>query len=251
MPDRTPARSHGFSHPLREALVSACPAELEQRSALFGCGGARASSGGRRRSAAPRPSLRPRVRVAQRQRPAALEEQRLVQRRQRLQRRVRARRGGRRRSRRSGRRTSAARVRHRAVAERVERAPVAVRPRLLVPGHRPVAGRRQEQERRRGRIDARPADLRGSAARWPRGRCRGRLGLDPEPRPARQQAVVRIRAQQLRRDAATTAGRSPTSTISRCSAFRLQPLSMNSTASQSSSSGCDGASPGCRSPRWC
>src|SRR5437879_8483268 len=31
-------------------------------------------------------------------------------------------------------------------------------------------------------------------------------------------------------------------TMSRCSAFRLQPRSMNSTASQSSSSGCEGVS---------
>ena len=45
------------------------------------------------------------------------------------------------------------------------------------------------------------------------------LGLHAEARPAREQPVIRILLDQLRRHAEATAGTSPTVTISRCSAF--------------------------------
>ena len=100
------------------------------------------------------------------------------------------------------------------------------------------------------RLDARPAERARPAGRSRPGRCRG------SSRPAAG-AAGRGRAARCPGRCAsssgvgrpTTAGRSPTVTISRSSAFTSQPESTNSRASQSSSSGWWAARPGCRSPR--
>ena len=69
------------------------------------------------------------------------------------------------------------------------------------------------------------------------------LGIHAEARAARQQPVVGILLQLLRRRRPPLADRWRDVTISLKSLFTSQPDSRNSTASQSSSSGCDGASP--------
>ena len=111
------------------------------------------------------------------------------------------------------------------------------------PDFRPVADRRQEQEFRQRRMKS---SARRRAAfnnpLTPRARCRApsrpRRGIAARERAGdctdRGPAAPAMRRDDCRYVALVT--------ISRCSCFRLQPLSMNSTASQSSNSGCDGGS---------
>ena len=130
---------------------------------------------------------------------------------------------------------------HRAEAERVERRGDSGRAGRFVPDLGAVAGRRQEQEAGAGGHTLGPPTLGSSSAAGGQGDVADHLGIDAEARPAGEQAVVRIARQQFgRRPRRLTIGRRVT--ISRCSCLRLQPRSMNSTASQSSSSGCDGGS---------
>ena len=69
------------------------------------------------------------------------------------------------------------------------------------------------------------------------------LGVHPEPRAAREQPVLRVLLELLGRRSRPTGGRSADVTSSLKNRFTSQPDSRNSTASQSSSSGCDGSSP--------
>ena len=186
--------------------------------------------------------LPPSFKRPQRQRPGAFQVDRLVQRREGLQRRIRPRAAHAGEVAIGGVERLKHRVRHRAIAKRVEGTAVSFGPGRLVPDLGPVAGRRLEQERRRGRADARAADLRRRAARSPPGRCRAPISASTRnrgPRASKRLYGSRASSSGVGRDDCRYMAES---TISRCRCLRLQPFSMNSTASQSSSSGCEGGS---------
>ena len=92
------------------------------------------------------------------------------------------------------------RIRRRTIAKRVERAAVTVFVPALVPRLRAVTRGRKEKEVRRGRKDARPADLRVEQPACGQCDVAHDLSFDPHSRAARQQPVEWIAFQQLRRD---------------------------------------------------
>ena len=187
------ASAQGIGPGLSKRLASRC-SRSSSVAASSAVGMPRRGSGGRRSPARSRSSLPPSRKRPQGQGPGAFQEDRLVQRRQRLERRVRPRPADAGEVAVGGVERLEHRVRHRAIAERVKRPAVTVGAVRFVPDLGAVAGRRLEQETRRRREDARAADLRDRAGRWPPGRCRARsLGVDAEPRAAGQQAVVRDR----------------------------------------------------------
>ena len=236
-----PARSQTLTQP----SANRCPLFFQQRT-QFSDSSRRVGFRARHRRNAYRSAVRVGLAAlaqgSQGQRLRGFQKQRLVQRRQRLQRRVRA------RAAHAGRVAVRSveglqhRIRHGAIAEGVQRAAVAVLLCRFVPDLRTVARRRQEEKRRSRRIDARTADLRIQQTAGRERDIAHDFRIHAEARPARQQPVVRIAGVEVRRNAGKTAGRWRKSRSAGACVFRLQPRSMNSTASQSSSSGCDGGS---------
>ena len=110
------------------------------------------------------------------------------------------------------------------------------------------------------REDRRPAERAIERARHRHDVVANDLRLQPHARRAPEQPVLRIDLRCSPACPCSPSDRPATSASALCIAFMLQPRSMNSSASQSSSSGCDGRSPilpkllGVRtmpSPKWC